>query len=319
MSGPLKVLIVGVGQIGMAAARALVRVGADVHLLDCAPRKEFLARYLPTVKPRNMLLIDFSEVEAVSRYIHKQAIDIVVFSAGFSSRLVNGDPNVTHNLFSVDLDNLMAAACDSGARKVVAMSSLAVYDRSASHAMLDETSALNTQSSYARAHLALESTLARWRARINVVVLRLAGVFGAHPAGKGSSSTLLMERLLLAASSNRALIVEGYPDDADDIIFSGQVGEVVSSLALNPATRSETFNVARDSVVTLQQICDAMHTLFRSTPIRIAPPVTGRTVARRPAMTSKKLRESCGIDLRRPIRDDVIDYAAMLGLPVARL
>jgi nucleoside-diphosphate-sugar epimerase len=310
------VLLVGTGQIGVFAARALSHRGARICAADAAPDAAFYARYGPGARASVPVELDVTcaaDVEAfVGSHPESQA---VVFAAGYTGARATRDPVTARRVADGGVTNVLTAAQASGIKRAVVVSSLAVYgDRGDGGRLRVEAPLTQPNTAYGQIQLALEDRARSFSADLSVAILRIAGVFGPKRFGYGSNSSRFIERVLFSAATGSPVHIEGCWEDEDDLIYVKDVGSAIAAAALNPDGGSFTVNVGLGRVSTVREIADAVLAVFPTADIQVVPPLHTSVPLRRLPLDCASASARLGLRPAFPLNAAIRDYALETGL-----
>ena len=160
---------------------------------------------------------------------------------------------------------VMAAARERSVRRVVALSSIAVYGPHAD--VVDEHTPPAPDTPYGRSKLEAEREVLKMEAaggRGLGAVLRLAAVYG--PSVKGN-----YERLVRALARRRFVPV-GSGGNTRTIVFEDDAAQAILLAASRPAAGGELFNVTDGEIHTVAEISAAIAQALGRRPPRLAVP-----------------------------------------------
>lgn len=186
----MRVLITGAGLVGVHTARALASAGHQPLLLDLAPDHRYVAaiadRPVPTMRG------DVTDPTVVLEALRDHRADAVVHTAGLLGRACQRYPVLAFRVNGGAPAAVAEAARHAGVRRLVHISSLAVYDWSAvtpDQASVAESFPTSARTPYGASKLAGELAVSCYQAAgwLDVTVLRLAGTYGPGQFRGGSA------------------------------------------------------------------------------------------------------------------------------------
>ncbi|HEX9942106.1 MAG TPA: NAD(P)-dependent oxidoreductase [Thermoanaerobaculia bacterium] len=251
-------LVLGAGQVGTFAAWAAAELGVRVVAADLCPAAAFYARFGPR-GGGDLLQLDALDPAALRSVIETYTVDRVVLATGLSGMAGTADP---HALWKVTVDGARAtgqAAVETGVRRLVFLSSFAVYGRPAME-RISETAPVQPRSAYGRAKATAEEVLLRRSDDgLSVCILRPCGLYGPHRPGTGSRSAELMDRLLAHCLSGDRLSLQGPPGGLDEYLYVKDLGHAVALAALADSGREDAvLNVGTGRMTTLPDLRRAL-------------------------------------------------------------
>jgi nucleoside-diphosphate-sugar epimerase len=258
----VRVLVTGAGLVGCHAAAELLEAGHEPILLDARPQEDYVRTVAGDVP---VLTADIGDVEALDAVLASARLDAVVHTAGLIGQKVARRPELA---FQVNVGGTVAvaeAAAAAGARRLVLTSSVAVYDwaRAAPERPLAEAAAVGPRSLYGASKLAAETAAQAVAARagLELVVLRLAGIYGFGSFRGGSQLGPLLERALLAARDGTPLVLPPELDSLECLYVCDAARAIRLALeAERPA--SGVYNVGTGRVHSSSELAAALRELF---------------------------------------------------------
>lgn len=243
------VLVTGAtGVIGPNLVSRLVAEGYRVRVLARSSMPEGLL-------PDSVEVVrgDIADRAAVSRAVEGASI---VFHLAAKLHINNPSPGLLGEYRRVNVEGtrvLTELAQETGVKRLVFFSSIAVYGRSARGEVLDEDSPLAPTSIYGQTKLEAERIALAAQRRDGVplaVVLRLAGVYG--PRIKGD-----YRRLVIAMRQGWFLPV-GSGTNRRTLIHERDVAEAALLAAEHPDAAGRIFNLTDGSIHSFAQIVEAI-------------------------------------------------------------
>ena len=304
-----RVLMLGAGQVGTFAARAISDAGAFVVAADLDPAKGFFWRYGPK-EDVPLLSADVLDAQTLSELIRSHDVDTIVLSAGLTGQSCTRDPKKAWLVNVQGTESVAEAARRTGIRRLVFISTFAVYGRPAVN-RIDETTPLNPQSEYGRTKAAAESIAAGLREEgTSVLILRPCGTYGPLRLGMGSQSAQLIESLLVGALNGIELAIEASPTTSDEYVY---IKDLARAVAL--ATLTETngpihiFNVGAGKKTTAQELCASLREVVPGARFRVLTPEKPES-APIPPLDVSSIREALGFCPRFDLIKGFTDYVS---------
>lgn len=272
---PLCVVTGATGAIGPAVVDAFRADGYEVR----------------TLSRNGDVRADITDAEGVRRGV--AGADCVVHLAALL-HVNNPPPSMREDYQRINAggtENVVAAALKEGVRRIVHISTIAVYGYNTGQ-MLTEEDVPRPDTIYGETKLAAERIVAD--AGSVGTVLRLGAVYGARVKGN-------YRRLLLAMNRGRFLPF-GAGTNRRTLVYDRDVARACVLAAKHPAAAGELFNVTDGEVHLVREILDAMATALGRRPPRIALPVWPvRTAAAVIETVSRATR------IRPPVTRAIID------------
>jgi len=244
----------GAGFIGSALVDRLINQGHEVIVIDnlFSGKKENIN---PKAKFFNLDICDFEKIkpifEGIDFVYHLAAIPRVFFSVK--------NPVETSKTNILGTVNVFKASADAGAKRVVFISSSAVYGDQ-KKMPIKETAEKNPMSPYALQKLVGEQTAKLFTElyKLPIVCLRFFNVYGPR-IDFDSEYGLVIGKFLHLKSQNKPLTIYGdgkqtrgfcYVDDVADACIKAMESEKLSG--------GEIINVSREESYSVNQIADAI-------------------------------------------------------------
>jgi len=259
-------LIIGAGQIGTFAAGALHESGVDVVGADAEPAPGHYARFGPREGPP-VQQVDIRESAQISELVTRWQPDVIVLSAGLPAQQTQLEPDRARATLLGGVQNVLAAAARCALRRLVFVSSFAVYGPNGG-APIKESDPRAPTSIYGRLFAEAEDILLA--NSLPSVILRPAGVYGPIQFGRGSHSARLFEQLLLRAARGLETSLESATDDSDEYIYVKDVAVAVArAVQAPPASSAEIFNVGTGQLSRMQDVIAAVTGVFPNAQIGV--------------------------------------------------
>jgi nucleoside-diphosphate-sugar epimerase len=180
--------------------------------------------------------VDLRDRGAVLALIEAAEPEVVVHAGAISGAMVaNGDPALVFDVNVGGTLNVAEAMRRAGCRRMVFMSSNAVYADRDDREPVEETSALGAEEPYGASKIAAEAVLATYAGSfgLDVLALRTSSVFGV-----GRTTPYLISDALDAAKAGLPVIVTDRRANMRQFVH---VRDVVSALALGVARQPPGF------------------------------------------------------------------------------
>lgn len=304
-------VVLGAGLVGTFSARALSAAGVDVVTADLAPCRSYFARFGPR-PTAPMLQVDIRDSAAVRRLLGDVEAEVVVVCAGMTAGASARDPAQAWSVHVDGTRSVAQAATDADARRLVFLSSAAVYGRPGLRPV-HESDPAGPLTTYGRTKAEGERTLLPYEA-LDVVVLRAPGVYGPVRPGAGSRSAQLIQNLLLQAVNGRPVALQVEPDWADEYLYVKDLARAIVLAARSPDVRGRVvWNVGTGSRTTAGGLCEALRQVVPQSLVTWEPTEpSGGTAG--PSLDSSRIRQDLGyeprFDLVCGLHDHRIELAA---------
>jgi nucleoside-diphosphate-sugar epimerase len=256
--GPQRVLVTGAGLVGCHAAADLRERGHDVALLDRRPDEGYVAEVAGAVE---VVAADVTDLDALRSVLRARGVTAVVHTAGIVGPKAEQNPYLAFVINTHGTATVVEACREQGVRRLVHVSSLAVYDWGAAAGLssVPELVASGPATSYGATKVAAEAIVRSYghRGWLEPTILRLAGVYGRGHYRGGSMLGALVDRALrrcLAgepAELSRAL-------GPCELLYAADAGRAVR-LAIERADRGSALcNVGSGVVTTPAELAAAL-------------------------------------------------------------
>lgn len=242
----------GGGFIGSHLVRALARRGERVRVLDngFSGGPERIADVLADVE---WIDGDIRDVETLQRALH--GVEVVFHEAAMASvpRSIM-EPEFAHTVNLTGTLNVVVAARNAGARRVVMASSSAVYG-DLPGSPKTETMPLQPLSPYAAQKAASEQYCHIWHRLhgLETVCLRYFNVFGPMQDPQ-SEYAAVIPKFITTVLDGGTPTVFGDGEQSRDFIFVDNVVEANLLAAIRPEAAGKVFNVGAGVGITLNQL-----------------------------------------------------------------
>jgi len=298
--------VFGTGQIGTFAIRALGEAGWSVAAADKAPAASFVRRF----GRHDGLLrtVDVTDEAAVTAFLQEiGSVDAVVFAAGLTGQKAASDPDHALHVLVEGVRNVASAMAARHISRLVAVSSLAVYDMpgNPNQPIAETAPTTGPIGSYGTIIRSMERALEAHDG-LSIAILRTAGVFGPNRIDHGSHSSQLVERLLYSAAQRAPVRLRGDWNDCDDIIYARDVGRALAAAAQPAGPGCEIINVGTARTTTLRDLVRAIEAVAGPVDIVLEPRPDSEPAMTRPPLETGRMIERFGAaryDLTAAIRD----------------
>lgn len=258
LQGSLCLVTGGAGFIGSHLVDALRLAGASVRVIDNFSTG--FARNLAHVRSDPYVEVIEGDVADPSvAAAGTQGVDFIFHQAAMASvpRSIR-EPGLCHAWCATSTVNLLQAAAQSGARRLVLASTSAVYGDS-TFVSKRESDVPAPLSPYAAAKLASESYCAAFPQsyEIETVVLRYFNVFGPRQDPQSEYSAVIPRFVSMILSGQRPIIY-GDGEQSRDFVFVSDVAQANLLAATEPYAAGGIFNVGRGQRTTLLELLDTL-------------------------------------------------------------
>lgn len=306
-----RVLVLGAGQIGTFAARALAEAGCTVVAADLHPAFEYFARFGPCSGGK-LVVADIVDSAALCALIKAHEVDAIVLSAGVTS---GATVRARWEAWKTDVDGaavVAAAAVATQVKRLIFVSSFAVYGRPAAD-LLTEMTPLAPLSEYGRRKLAAELALVPFGQRgLDIRILRPCGIYGPLRLGSGSHSGRFIEAVLRHASQGRDLTIRVSPTTTDEYLYVKDLARAIALVTLCDADRPAlVFNVGAGKKTTAQDLCLALQQVVPNVSLTVETVDTNVDTnddRPMPPLDVSRIRQFCGFAPQYSLAAGLADY-----------
>ncbi|KPF68821.1 short-chain dehydrogenase [Bosea sp. AAP35] len=266
----------GSGFVGLNIAEAMLRAGHDVVGFDRAPVPQPAADAFARLPGRFETMVEDVTDEAAVGQAVRFGVDLVVLGAAITAGRAR-DASDPQRILEVNLlaqVPILAAARVAGVRRVINLSSAAAYGAAGDRlAELNEETPGDPVGLYAITKWASERVGARlgdlWG--LDIVSLRLSGVFGPWERATGVRDTLSPHCQILAAAVAGEAAILPRPG-LRDWVYAPDVADAVLAVAGAPALAHGVYNVSTGRRFTLLAWGQRLATSFPGFICRLAEP-----------------------------------------------
>lgn len=299
--------------LGTFAARALTEAGAGVVAADLAPEPEFFRRFGPR-EETELRQASVLEPEDLRALLGSRRFAAVVLAAGPGSADTAADPRRAREVYVQGTREVCRAASAAGIRRLVLLSSFAVYGPRR-RGTISEESPARPRTGYGRLKAAAETVAIEARdAGLEVRILRLCGIYGPAPQGRGGQAARLVDALLASALADREVLLDPGRFADDEILYVKDAARAIAWAALRDADVGEpVFNLGSGRRTGLREICSAIRQLLPFARLRVASAPRAPSPPSAP-LNVRRIRDILGFTPRYGLREGLGDYLHEVGL-----
>lgn len=312
-------LITGAGLIGAHVGRELQELDEQIIFCDLAPSRDYLATIVDTARA-HIVRGDITDLQEMASLARRFRVDTIVHTAGLIGARVSQAP---FEGIRVNVDGTaatMEAAHQSGVKRFVFSSSMAIYDfeRLPSKTLITEDSPAGPKNLYAATKLACEHLLDHLGAiyGIQVVHLRLAGVYGRGQYLGGSWMGRVLNRVLEALIAETPVTIKPEWLGTNEYVYVKDVARAFLSACSRPDSIGGAFNIGTGALHTFADVIQEIRALAPGAKIVIEDtetPVVSYLVRDQPFDISKA-RSVLGYQPRFTLGSGLEDYLHELSL-----
>lgn len=307
------VLVLGAGQVGTFAAQAMAEAGARVVAADVEPAPGYFSRYAPGVG-REPAGLDMLDEGAVRRQLREHDIDVVILAAGLVGEACARHPARAWEINVEGAAAVTRASVLEGVRRIVFVSTLAVYGRPRV-ARIIETCSTVPASDYGRTKLAAELTMQGLVGdSVELQILRPCGVYGPLRMGRGSQSARFMEAAIMAATRSRRVEIAAAWADSAQYLYVKDLARALAACASSSVTSgSSIFNVAPPRATSAPELIAALNAVCPGVAATRVEPRTKQRDGQMPPLDGSLIARSLGFTPRYGLADGLLDYVRAAG------
>ncbi len=305
-------LVTGAGLIGTAFAKNALTRGEAIVFVDPEPRMDFLRMKLGG-EGYTLARQDVRDLAALIETIRAHRIDTVVHTAGLIGGRVQQSLSLAFDINLGGTRNVAEAVRLCGVRRLVHLSSLAVYDRRREgNGPLTENFSRGQGRGYGNYKAGKELILEAYAAAFSfeLIMLRPANVFGLGHFWSGSSNGQKMQNLIEAGFEGRAARIPSSETMANEYVYAKDVGRAVDLAATVAMPRETIFNIGNGYVTSFEELLAAVKALCPAARYEVEP---GERPQSRPApLDISSAKRHLGWEPRFTIQSAFEDYLAEL-------
>ena len=300
----MRVLITGAGLIGTHTAKELLDRGDDVTFFDFAPRPDYIRHV--TGKDLPVIRGDIRDLAALIDAFQTVQPDCVIHLA---ASVGEANINNVYAGFQVNLVaaiNVAEAVRLAGVRKLVHASTQAVYSGEDPKELLREDSPIDCRERvYNAAKIGCEHVLRTYAAkhRIEVALLRFAGVYGYHSVAGGPG--VAVQQAVWDAMANRSVELKVY--ETVDFIYVKDLANGIALAVHTSPLPHNVYNLGSGTLTTVEDVEAALTAIFPGISMK-----RGELTPARPRMDITRARTELGFNPEYKLEAGLRDYVAEL-------
>lgn len=240
----MKLLIIGAGQIGVAAAQAACADGHRVDVIDRHPQFSFYARHWQSPAIR-VLTMDMTDDVALRALCDAQQYDAALLATGIAAAEANRDAAVGRRHLVQEPLACIRTLRAAGIPRLLCLSSAAVYGTAMHEAAVPtvtEAMPMAPTSPYGECKRAFElDAQALWSG--DLAILRPVGVFGARLADAGSYASRMMQTLMATLQQHHTCHLQLGRHGFEDMLYNKEVAQAVVAMLRRFPRGQQVFNL----------------------------------------------------------------------------
>jgi len=269
----MSTLITGIGLVGTAFAQQAIKRGEKIVFYDVAPRTHFLEQKLGKTDV-TVLRRDIRDLASLIDAMQTHRVDTVLHTAGLIGGAV---ANPIYNGLQINVMgtiNVAEAVRLTGVRRLIQISTMGVYDRRREgDEPIDEGFYRGEGNAYGNSKVAKELMVEAYQRQFGfeLIVLRLANVFGyGHFAG-GSGGGLMLQRMVQTGIQGGVVNIAQEAARDFEYIYFRDVGRAIELAATIPAPAQTTFNIGSGVVLRFDDLVAMMQHFLPKLEVEIVP------------------------------------------------
>ncbi len=245
----------GAGFIGIHLCKKLLELNHDVTVYDNFSNSSH-QNFLSLINCKVNLVI--GDILNSSQLIKSMSdFDVVIhLAAQISVSESVRNPKITFDTNVTGTQNVLDACLENNIKKIIAISTAAVYQNVSKKIVLDETSHVEPLSPYGKSKLEMENKIVSFALNNNMdaIILRLFNVYG---LGQSSEYAGVITKFLSDIDNNISLTIFGDGKQTRDFIY---VDDVIQSLVLSLKKNniSGIYNIASGYSINILDLANLM-------------------------------------------------------------
>ena len=269
-------LVTGTGLVGTAFARCAIQRGEPVVFFDLHARPDYLQQRLgPAADDIVTVVGDIRDLQSVLKAMRDHKVNTVVHTAGLIGDAVSRQLYVGLQVNVMGTINVLEAVRLARVRRLVLISSFAVYDRRrARGGPLTEDAPRGPGRAYGNSKVVKELAAESYQREFGfeLAILRPANAYGyGHFAGGSFGSKI--QRLLEAGMAGRtAFVAEQHTMDFE-YVYDLDVGRAVdlAATAELPEPAPAVLNIGTGAITTFDDLGAAATRIFTDLKVQVTP------------------------------------------------
>jgi nucleoside-diphosphate-sugar epimerase len=301
-------LVTGAGLIGTAFAQNAIARGERIVFVDPEPRADFLALKLGDTG-YTLVRVDVRDLAALVEAVKGNRVDTIVHTAGLIGARVQQALSTAFDINLGGTRNVAEAVRLNGVRRLVHISSLAVYDRRREpKGAVPEDAPIGQGRGYGNYKAAKELILDAYAAAygFELIMLRPANVFGLGHYWAGSSGGQKMHNLIEAGFSGATARIAAADTAASEYVYAKDVGRAVELAATVPMPAERTFNIGSGVVSTFEEVLAAVKAVCPA--VRYEIEAAGAAQAKPAPLDITRAKRHLGWEPHFTLRSGFADY-----------
>ena len=281
-------LITGLGLVGTSYAQLALKRGENIVFYDVAPRNDFLARKLGSADV-TVVQRDVRDLPALIETIQTNKIDKVIHTAGLIGGKVAQPIYTGMQINVMGTINIAEAVRLTGVKRLVHISTFGIYDRRKGEpGPIDESFPRGPGEPYGNSKVAKELMVEAYQRMygFELIVLRLANVYGVGHFAGGSGGGELLQNILLTGIKGGVIKVRQEQARDFEYVYYKDLGRALDKAATVNFSSPVTLNIGTGIVVKFDELVEIAQKLLPNLEVEMIPGQAPRS-AKQPMVITK--------------------------------
>ncbi len=308
-------LITGLGLVGTSYAQLALKRGENIVFYDVAPRKDFLARKLGSADV-TVVQRDVRDLPALIETIQTNKIDKVIHTAGLIGGKVAQPIYTGMQINVMGTINIAEAVRLTGVKRLVLISTFGTYDRRKGEpGPIDESFPRGPGEPYGNSKVAKELMVEAYQRLygFELIVLRLANVYGVGHFAGGSGGGELLQNILLTGIKGGVIKVRQEQARDFEYVYYKDLRRALDKAATVNFSSPVTLNIGTGIVVKFDELVEIAQKLLPNLEVEMIPGQAPRS-AKQP-MVITKAKDVLGWTPEFDMEAGFKDYIEELKMP----
>lgn len=259
----MSTLITGAGLVGTSFARFAKARGEHVVFLDPVPREDYVSFKLGgegyTIEPG-----DVRNLPEILAAIKRHKVTTIVHTAGMIGGRAQKQISTAFDINVVGTRNIAEAVRLSDVRRLVHISTMGVYDSRREYTeAVREDFHRGAGRAYGNYKVAKELVLEAYanEFKFELLMLRLANVYGLGHFWAGSSGGMKMQALLEAAVDGKKAMIPASETMDNEYIYATDTGRAIDIATTIAMPKERIFNIGNGVVTPFKEVVEAVKTV----------------------------------------------------------
>lgn len=253
-------LITGAGLVGTAFARCAKARGEHVVFLDPVPREDFVSFKLGG-GGYDLEQGDVRNLPEIIDAIKRHKATTIVHTAGMIGGRAQKQISTAFDINVICTRNIAEAVRLTGIKRLVHISTMGVYDARRDYLEpVKEDFHRGSGKAYGNYKVAKELVLEAYanEFKFELIMIRLANVYGLGHFWAGSSGGMKMQALLEAAVDGTKAKIPASETMDNEYVYASDAGRAIDMATTIPMPKERVFNVGNGVVTTFEQVMAAV-------------------------------------------------------------